>query len=104
MVVSDRALPRQAVLSPAPGGAAGWVARLSVDGSLPKGSLITSIVEKCPMKPKIRLSTSVPKVHQREVVPPTRLEDFVGCTGYRGPAKSLEEMEVGIAASGVDGS
>jgi AbrB family looped-hinge helix DNA binding protein len=29
--------------------------------------------------------------------PKTTLEDLVGCTGYKGPAKSLEEMEAGIA-------
>lgn len=28
---------------------------------------------------------------------PTRLEDVIGCTGYKGPAKTLEEMEVAIA-------
>lgn len=28
---------------------------------------------------------------------PTRLEDVVGCTGYKGPAKTLEEMENAIA-------
>ena len=35
----------------------------------------------------------------REVrdVPETRLEDLIGCTGYRGPARTLEEMEAGIA-------
>jgi hypothetical protein len=31
-------------------------------------------------------------------VPETTLEDLLGCTGYRGPAHSLEEMEAGIAA------
>jgi AbrB family looped-hinge helix DNA binding protein len=30
-------------------------------------------------------------------VPETTLEELVGCTGYRGPAHSLEEMEAGIA-------
>lgn len=30
-------------------------------------------------------------------LPPTRLADLIGCTGYRGPAKSLEEMEAGVA-------
>ncbi len=30
-------------------------------------------------------------------LPATRLEDLIGCTGYRGPAKSLEEMEAGVA-------
>lgn len=29
--------------------------------------------------------------------PETTLEDLVGCTGYKGPAKSLEDMEAGIA-------
>ena len=28
---------------------------------------------------------------------PTRLEDVIGCTGYKGPAKTLEEMEDAIA-------
>ncbi len=30
-------------------------------------------------------------------LPERRLEDLIGCTGYKGPAKSLEEMEAGIA-------
>lgn len=30
-------------------------------------------------------------------LPETTLEDLVGCTGYRGPAKTLAEMEAGIA-------
>jgi AbrB family looped-hinge helix DNA binding protein len=30
-------------------------------------------------------------------VPPTRLDDVVGSTGYRGPARSLEDMERAIA-------
>jgi AbrB family looped-hinge helix DNA binding protein len=30
-------------------------------------------------------------------VPRTELEDLVGCTGYRGPRRSLGEMEEGIA-------
>jgi AbrB family looped-hinge helix DNA binding protein len=30
-------------------------------------------------------------------VPETTLEDLLGCTGYQGPAHSLEEMEAGIA-------
>lgn len=29
--------------------------------------------------------------------PETTLEDLVGCTGYKGPALTLEEMEAGIA-------
>lgn len=29
----------------------------------------------------------------------TRVEDGLGCTGYRGPAKSPEEMDAGIDAS-----
>lgn len=29
--------------------------------------------------------------------PETTLEDLVGCTGYRGPARSLEEMDAAIA-------
>jgi len=30
---------------------------------------------------------------------PTRLEDGLGCTGYRGPAKTLEEMDAAVAES-----
>jgi AbrB family looped-hinge helix DNA binding protein len=36
-------------------------------------------------------------LRQTEDLPETTLEDLVGCTGYRGPARSLEEMEAGIA-------
>jgi AbrB family looped-hinge helix DNA binding protein len=28
--------------------------------------------------------------------PPTRLEDGLGCTGYRGPAKSPDEMDATV--------
>ena len=44
----------------------------------------------------IRLSTKVILREARDV-PETRLEDLIGCTGYRGPAKTLKEMEAGIA-------
>lgn len=39
------------------------------------------------------------RVVLREVqeLPETCLEDLIGCAGYRGPAKTLEEMEEGIA-------
>jgi AbrB family looped-hinge helix DNA binding protein len=39
------------------------------------------------------------RVVLREIrnLPETRLEDLVGCTGYRGPARTLKEMEAGIA-------
>jgi len=30
-------------------------------------------------------------------LPRTSLADLIGCTGYRGPAKSLEDMESGVA-------
>jgi AbrB family looped-hinge helix DNA binding protein len=30
-------------------------------------------------------------------LPPTRLKDVIGCTGYKGPAKTLEEMDAAIA-------
>jgi len=43
------------------------------------------------MKPKN------PKPAPVQDVPETRLEDLIGCTGYQGPAKTLEEMEAGIA-------
>lgn len=36
-------------------------------------------------------------LRQVQDVPETRLEDLIGCTGYRGRAKTLEEMEAGIA-------
>lgn len=29
--------------------------------------------------------------------PETTLEDLIGCAGYRGPAKTLEDMEAAIA-------
>ena len=32
-----------------------------------------------------------------QVLPETRLEDLIGCTGYRGPARTLQEMDAGIA-------
>ncbi len=28
---------------------------------------------------------------------PTRLEDVAGCTGYKGPRKSIEEMDAAVA-------
>jgi AbrB family looped-hinge helix DNA binding protein len=34
----------------------------------------------------------------RKPFPPTRLEDGLGCAGYKGPAKTLEEIEEGITA------
>lgn len=33
----------------------------------------------------------------RKPFPPTRLEDGLGGTGYRGPAQTVEEMDEGIA-------
>jgi len=30
--------------------------------------------------------------------PPTRLEDVVGCAGYRGPRRSLADMDAAVAA------
>jgi AbrB family looped-hinge helix DNA binding protein len=30
--------------------------------------------------------------------PETTIEDVIGCTGYRGPRRSLQEMEAAIAA------
>ena len=29
---------------------------------------------------------------------PTQIEDVIGCTGYTGPARTLEEMDAAIAA------
>ena len=31
--------------------------------------------------------------------PPTRVEDGLGCTGYRGPAKKIEDMDATVAAA-----
>jgi len=33
----------------------------------------------------------------KKPVPTTQLSDVVGCAGYRGPAKTLEEMDEAIA-------
>jgi AbrB family looped-hinge helix DNA binding protein len=35
-------------------------------------------------------------------LPETALEDLIGCTGYQGPARTLEEMEEGIARGARD--
>lgn len=29
----------------------------------------------------------------------TRLEDVIGCTGYKGPARTVEDMDAAIAAA-----
>ena len=34
----------------------------------------------------------------RKIFPPSRLEDGIGCAGYTGAPKSVEEMEEGITA------
>ncbi|HEY0515308.1 MAG TPA: AbrB/MazE/SpoVT family DNA-binding domain-containing protein [Thermoanaerobaculia bacterium] len=36
-------------------------------------------------------------LRRAEALPATTLKDLVGCAGYKGPARSLEEMEAGIA-------
>lgn len=36
-------------------------------------------------------------VRRVESLPETTLEDLIGCAGYQGPRRSLEEMEAGIA-------
>ncbi|MGQ9780295.1 MAG: AbrB/MazE/SpoVT family DNA-binding domain-containing protein [Bacillota bacterium] len=36
--------------------------------------------------------------------PPTRVEDVLGCTGYKGPRRSLAEMEAAIAKGAHEGS
>jgi AbrB family looped-hinge helix DNA binding protein len=36
-------------------------------------------------------------IHLAGEVPRTTLDDVVGCTGYKGPRLSEEEMEAGIA-------
>lgn len=37
------------------------------------------------------------------VFPETRLEEVVGCVDYRGPARTLEEMEAAIAEGAREG-
>jgi hypothetical protein len=39
---------------------------------------------------------------QEKMYPKDALESLVGCTDYRGPACSLEEMEEGIASGAQD--
>jgi len=36
-------------------------------------------------------------LRRAEDIPETTLEDLVGCAGYKGPTRSLAEMEAGIA-------
>jgi hypothetical protein len=36
-------------------------------------------------------------LRRAEDLPETTLQDLVGCTGYRGPTRSLEEMDAAIA-------
>jgi AbrB family looped-hinge helix DNA binding protein len=36
-------------------------------------------------------------LRRAEDLPPTTLEDLVGCAGYEGPARSLADMEAAIA-------
>ena len=36
-------------------------------------------------------------LRRAEDIPETSLEDLVGCAGYRGSTRSLEDMEAGIA-------
>jgi AbrB family looped-hinge helix DNA binding protein len=36
-------------------------------------------------------------LRQADDLPETTLEDLVGCTGYQGPARSLEEIKAAIA-------
>lgn len=36
-------------------------------------------------------------LRRADELPETTLEDLVGCTGYKGPTRSLEEMEAAIA-------
>ena len=36
-------------------------------------------------------------LRRAEDLPVTRVEDLAGCTGYKGPVRSLKDMERGIA-------
>jgi AbrB family looped-hinge helix DNA binding protein len=36
-------------------------------------------------------------LRRAEELPVTTLEDLVGCSGYKGPARTLEDMEAAIA-------
>jgi hypothetical protein len=42
-------------------------------------------------------------LRRSEKLPQTTLEDLVGCTDYKGLARSLEEMEDAIAKGAGDG-
>jgi AbrB family looped-hinge helix DNA binding protein len=35
-------------------------------------------------------------IRRVEAVPETTLQDLIGCTGYRGPARSIEEMDAAV--------
>ena len=41
-------------------------------------------------------------LRRAEDLPATTLEDLVGCAGYAGPARSLEEMEAAIGRGARD--
>ncbi len=40
--------------------------------------------------------------HRADGIPETTLDDLVGCAGYKGPTRSLEEMEAAIARGAWD--
>jgi hypothetical protein len=46
-------------------------------------------------KPAVR--PEVTRLSTKGDLPVTTLEDLIGCAGYSGPSRSLEEMEAGIA-------
>ncbi len=45
---------------------------------------------------EVEVTVKVYSLPRPKPFPITRLEDGVGCVGYTGPAKSLEEMEQGM--------
>jgi hypothetical protein len=50
------------------------------------------------MKTKKPSQHTIPSHNKGQIVSPTEiLEDLIGCTGYQGPAKALEEMDEGVA-------
>jgi AbrB family looped-hinge helix DNA binding protein len=41
-------------------------------------------------------------LRRAETLPETTLEDLIGCAGYQGPTRSLEEMDAAIARGARD--
>ena len=54
------------------------------------------------VKPPLPTEDRGDSVVEAENPPETTVDDLIGCTGYKGPARSLEEMEAAIAAGASD--